>query len=557
MVHVSIEYETVQFADQKFETWMVSNYDMNKDGKIQIPEIPSNLDFSSNTAIGEYYEEFPFEDSTIIYPENINLIECLTIQCDGNVKASQFEGMKNITSIESLRINDVGGIDDLNKLLSYFPYLKKISIGFKIDDCSFLNKCTGLTSINMCIDPSKIDWTYILKHKDTLTQFSLDGNDKDYSQIELTKWGELVNLEETSISNVKLKDGIFINNLSILKTLNLNEVDFDEAFVLSNPSINQIAYSSGTGKFEGIDKVIFGDISGVEDLRLGGNYCNGPASSIDLNKNHIENMKNLKYLQIKNFQMFHDLSFLAKLSNLEWIDLYAVAGAANFPNLDKLNKLKGIVYTEGTLSDISNLEGLVQKKSFKELRIAKQYDLNPNSRKNQRIIDLLEDRKKDDEKIVCDVEGYHLKDFVNSIKNAVGEIETISMGIIKTFRPVGVVILEDLITEENFPILESYDVKVVNHSGVEKKLKEKIGSKDKIQIKNTLGEMVQEYIAIIPGDVTGNGEIKLYDAFKILNDAVKKVAIDELDLEIRDYNKDEKVNTYDALQYMKEAMKEQ
>ena len=567
--NVKIEDVNVKFKDEKYETYMVSNYDLNEDGKIQITEMASDLVFSSNTENGSYNEVLPFEDSTIIYPENIYVIPGIMINCVGTIKASQFEGMKNITSIESLRINDVTGIDDINKLLSYFPYLKEISIGYKrinygtvdtlIEDCSFLNEYTGLTSISMNIDPSKIDWTYILKHKDTLTQFSLDGNDKDCSQIELTKWGKLVNLEETSISNVKLKNGIFINNLSMLKTLNLNEVDFDEAFVLSNPSINQIAYSSGTGKFEGIDKVIFGDVSGVEDLRLGGNYWYGPASSIDLNKNNIENMENLKYLQIKNFQMCHDLSFLAKLSNLEWIDLYAVAGSANFPNLDNLNKLKGIVYTEGTLSDISNLEGLVQKKSFKELRIAKQYDLNPNSRKNQRIIDLLEDRKKDDEKIVCDVEGYHLKDFVNDIKNAVGEIETISMGIIKTFRPIGVggVVLEELITEENFPILESYDVKVVNHSGVEKNSKEKIGSKDKIQIKNTLGKVVQEYTVIVPGDVTGNGEVKLYDAFKILNDAVKKVAIDELDLEIRDYNKDEKVNTYDALQYMKEAMKEQ
>lgn len=556
----------VKFKDKKFETWMIARgLDTNEDNKIQLTELPTVLDIGLLTG-QEEYTELPFDDCTISYPENIYSIKEIRINNAGYIKANIFESMKNITSIESFSIAEVTGIDNFNKLLSYFPHLKKINIGWKrvnyntietlIEDCSFLNNYTGLTSLSMFIEPSKIDWDHIIKHKDTLEQFSLDGNGKDYSKIELTKWGELVNLKETGISNVKLKNGVFINNLQKLKELNLNEVDFDEAFVLSNSSINQINYSSGAGKYEGINKVIFGDVSGVEDLRLGGNYWYGPASSIDLNSNQIENMKNLKYLQIQNFQMLHDLSFLEKLSNLEWIDLYAVAGATNFPNLDNHNKLRAITYTEGTLSDISNLEGLVKKKSFKELRIAKQYDLNPNKRKNQKIIDLLEDRKKKDKEIVCDVEGYHLKDYVNDIANAVGEIETISMGTIKTFSPLEVKIIEELITEENFPILESYDVKVVNQSGIEKNPKENLGSKDKIQIINTLGNIVQEYTAIIYGDVTGNGEVKLYDSFKILNDSVKKNTIDEIDIEIRDYNKDGKVATYDALQYLKNTMKE-
>ena len=109
--------------------------------------------------------------------------------------------------------------------------------------------------------------------------------------------------------------------------------------------------------------------------------------------------------------------------------------------------------------------------------------------------------------------------------------------------------------EAKFPVLETYDVNVIAHSGAGKSFGENVGSKDKVQIVNSLGKILQEYIVIVPGDVTGNGEVKLYDAFKILNNSVKKSPIDELDIEIRDYNEDGKVNTYDALQYMKETIK--
>ena len=201
---------------------------------------------------------------------------------------------------------------------------------------------------------------------------------------------------------------------------------------------------------------------------------------------------------------------------------------------------------DGTIQDISNLEGLVNKDAFKKLYIDRQLGLNPNSKKNLKIIEKMEARKKKDNTIEIFVEGYNLKDFVNDVCAVVNEIDTVLRGTVKTFTPIaGGVAIKELITEENFPILESYDVKVTSGGGAGKSFDEKVGSKDKIQILNTLGELVQ-----------GNGEVKLYDAFKILNDAVRKVEIDEIDVEIRDYNDDEKVNTYDALQYMKESMKE-
>ena len=86
--------------------------------------------------------------------------------------------------------------------------------------------------------------------------------------------------------------------------------------------------------------------------------------------------------------------------------------------------------------------------------------------------------------------------------------------------------------------------------------KEKIGSKDKIQVINTLGDILQEYTVIVPGDVTGNGLIQFFDVFKILDDADKGNDIDEIDTEIEDHNGDGEVKLYDAVQYFKEMVEE-
>ena len=78
---VPVKVEIVQFADPKFETWMVSRYDENKDGKIQISEIPSDFEFNEQ----DMFDEFNFDDCSILYPENIDSIK-LYIAGDGPCK---------------------------------------------------------------------------------------------------------------------------------------------------------------------------------------------------------------------------------------------------------------------------------------------------------------------------------------------------------------------------------------------------------------------------------------------------------------------------------------
>lgn len=124
---MTFDIENVEFKDPKFETWMVSRYDENKDGKIQISEIPSELFFEEQ----DMYDEFDFDDCSIVYPENIDWINSVNINSCAYVKASQFKGMKNISSVTSLYIGAsyLLGVDNIDELLSYFPNVKKLYIG--------------------------------------------------------------------------------------------------------------------------------------------------------------------------------------------------------------------------------------------------------------------------------------------------------------------------------------------------------------------------------------------------------------------------------------------
>lgn len=63
-------------------------------------------------------------------------------------------------------------------------------------------------------------------------------------------------------------------------------------------------------------------------------------------------------------------------------------------------------------------------------------------------------------------------------------------------------------------------VKIISVDGTEKVENERLGSKDIIQIKNEAGEILEEYTVVVPGDVTGNGYTRMYDAFQYLKQSI-------------------------------------
>lgn len=133
----------------------------------------------------------------------------------------------------------------------------------------------------------------------------------------------------------------------------------------------------------------------------------------------------------------------------------------------------------------------------------------------------------------------------------VGEYKTITFDVKTT--------IDSIINTDNFPVLKdtSYTITILDQNG---NLKEDwstnfIGSKNTILVKKG-EETVAEFKAIVKGDVTGNGILRMFDALQMLKDLVASVSLDDLDTIIRDHSTsgDNAVKMYDILQFLKEAV---
>ena len=116
-------------------------------------------------------------------------------------------------------------------------------------------------------------------------------------------------------------------------------------------------------------------------------------------------------------------------------------------------------------------------------------------------------------------------------------------------------LFNSIATEENFPILayEGYGIKLYSSSGEEKANDSILGSKDIISVYDA-NDIITTYNVVVKGDISGDGNVRIYDSFQILKDVLTNKELDEVDTEVRDYNGDGKVAIYDAFQYLKEAI---
>jgi hypothetical protein len=135
--------------------------------------------------------------------------------------------------------------------------------------------------------------------------------------------------------------------------------------------------------------------------------------------------------------------------------------------------------------------------------------------------------------------------------------QEVSTGLVMVFSKKTTI--ESIVTKENFPVLDkSYTVVVLDTSNSEKETTEYVGSKNTIQVSNQAGEVVATYTAVVKGDVTGNGLVRMYDAFQILKDVLNpKGTLSDIDILIRDHSSsnDGVVRMYDAFQYLTESIR--
>lgn len=116
-------------------------------------------------------------------------------------------------------------------------------------------------------------------------------------------------------------------------------------------------------------------------------------------------------------------------------------------------------------------------------------------------------------------------------------------------------LVKDILIEENFPIIISNEIKIFDENGNEKVLTDKVGSKNILKIMDSQNNILSEYTIVVLGDVTGDGEVKMYDAFQILKETLFSVNnLSELDILIRDFNGDGIVKMYDAFSFLKYSL---
>lgn len=118
--------------------------------------------------------------------------------------------------------------------------------------------------------------------------------------------------------------------------------------------------------------------------------------------------------------------------------------------------------------------------------------------------------------------------------------------------------IDSIMNTQNFPVLENsqYTITVLDQDGnLKENWSEYIGSKNTIVVSKS-GETMAEFKAIVRGDVTGNGILRMYDAFQILKDVIIQKSFDALDCIIRDHSSsgDRIVRMYDAFQFLKDAI---
>lgn len=114
--------------------------------------------------------------------------------------------------------------------------------------------------------------------------------------------------------------------------------------------------------------------------------------------------------------------------------------------------------------------------------------------------------------------------------------------------------VENFLIEENFPVMLLNSVKLFDSQGNEKSTSSRVGSKDVIKIVDSQNNVLSEYTIVVPGDIDGDGQVKMYDAFTILKDSLFGGSLNEIDTLIRDYNNDGKVKMYDAFSFLKYSL---
>ena len=109
------------------------------------------------------------------------------------------------------------------------------------------------------------------------------------------------------------------------------------------------------------------------------------------------------------------------------------------------------------------------------------------------------------------------------------------------------------VIENNFNVPGDGKIEITNKDGNIIEEGQKVGSYSVVTIYDSKEELLATFMIAVKGDITGNGELALFDAFKILIGTLTDpdgVNLDEFDKIIRDFNDDGNVQLFDAFKFL-------
>lgn len=596
----------VEFKDENLKEALVKYYDTNQDGEMSVDEMESITNIGM---IGGY--EQPKNVSKIddlkycinlqklnLSNNNVedisvlsNLTKLETLNLSGN-NVKDISSLNNLTNLNSLDLsnNNIMDISALSNLIN----LKFLDISRNnIEDISALSNLTNLTILYLW-ENSIIDISPLSNLKEFSSLELSSNNIKDISSLtgfehvtslnisgnkleELTELDSFPNLTKLDISNNQNLKTIKLENI-----INLTYLDIG-----SNTSLKSLKLEN----LENLSKIIFiGTYLETLELKDLKNLETLPYIKYD-------NMKTIKLENLEKLESLGDvLSYRSLIANekLEEVILYnlpkftsfSLNGKINLKNvtIQNMNSLQTISITDCTVESltldtlpilttlnckanrISSLENLnnlpeLQSVNFIANNIS---DISPLTRFPKLAVADMRENPINQEDSGTQATIYQLMEYgpFNLLLSEYTPVLTTveNEDVIVNDETVAVMPVEkgtnisEFLNEENFPVINTYTITVYDASGNEKSETEKIGSKNVIKITNSAGDTIAEYMVIVPGDVTGNGEVKMYDSFVILKGTLFSGSLDAIETLIRDYNKDGSVKMYDAFAFLKQAL---
>ena len=494
-----------------------------------------------------------------------------------------------ITSIEAEKefISSIEGIQ-------YFTNLQSINLKLNaISDISYLSNLKNVKELNL--ELNNITDITVLSELNNLEYLNLSFNNLDN-----------INTISANLKELYLK-GISQENIDISRIFQLNKLeklDLSANKWISDQELQNITYLTNL-KFLGLNACNINNLNFLKNVRLSELEIGNPYYNLyhyyvsSTGDNYNFYIKSYSYINGNNSII--DFSPLFNNSNLTYLNISYLNTIENLDFLENIKSLNRFIYTNGVLKDATALdkEELLTKEwktldleyhsfystitinSFDEEKIAIlppifSQALDENSKLfSSKGIELIDCEWYEEGKSVILDNNYATviildgpavnSSYSISVKIDAREYlseegkrrckETSFEEYVLIFNTEDDIICGNVIENCFVDLSDDIEFEVWDDSWNWIDNDNKLGSYNYIVLYGLDGYIAQYTIAV-KGDVSGDGNLGLFDAFKILIGTLTEQELSEIDILIRDFNDDGVVSLYDAFKFLIKAIQQ-